>query len=69
MTSHSDEEFVLLELTDPSPVEEKLMQEVISISVSEIETWDLPLIVQSRTVRVQANRSRQVVSIIFYSNF
>nr|XP_010940313.1 BTB/POZ domain-containing protein FBL11 [Elaeis guineensis] len=60
MTSHSDEEFVLLELTDPSPVEEKLKQEVISISVTEVETWDLPLIVQSRTVRVQANRSRLI---------
>ncbi|XP_008788422.2 BTB/POZ domain-containing protein FBL11 isoform X2 [Phoenix dactylifera] len=60
MTSHSDDEFVVLELTDPSSVEGKLKQEVISISVSEIEAWDLPLIVQSRTVRVQANRSRLI---------
>lgn len=60
MTSHPVEEFVVLELMDPSLVEEKLNEEGISFLISEFETWDLSFVVQSGTVKVQANRSRLI---------
>lgn len=63
MACASDEDLVLLVLSDPSTSqeeEEELMQLETSISASDIRNWNLPLILSSSIIKVEANRSRQI---------
>ncbi|KAH7671421.1 RNI-like protein [Dioscorea alata] len=60
MACASDEDLVLLVLSDPSTSqeEEELMQLETLISASDIRNWNLPLILSSSIIKVEANRSR-----------
>lgn len=57
-SSSSDDDVVVLELTDPCALDDQLSQDEISISTSDIHSWNLDLILCSRIVKVHANRSR-----------
>ncbi|URE49019.1 BTB POZ domain-containing protein [Musa troglodytarum] len=58
----TDGDDVVLELIDPSAVQNELRPEkVTSISTSGVESWNLGLLLQSPSVKVRANRNRQVV--------
>ncbi|KAM0940350.1 putative chromatin remodeling & transcription regulator BTB-POZ family [Dioscorea sansibarensis] len=60
MACGSDEDLVLLVLSDPSTTyeEEELTQLETSIWASDIRNWKLHLILSSSIVKVEANRSR-----------
>lgn len=59
MASTSDEEIVVLELTDPSELEdEQFSLDEITISTSDIQSWNFDSILRSKIVKVQVNRSR-----------
>ncbi|XP_020245630.1 BTB/POZ domain-containing protein FBL11 isoform X2 [Asparagus officinalis] len=59
-SSPSDDDVVVLELTDPCAVDDQSSRDEISISTSDIHSWNLDLILCSRIVKVHANRSRLV---------
>ncbi|CAL9770597.1 unnamed protein product [Musa acuminata subsp. burmannicoides] len=57
----TDGDDVVLELIDPSAVQNELRPEkVTSISTSGVENWNIGLLLQSPSVKVRANRNRLV---------
>ncbi|XP_073007356.1 BTB/POZ domain-containing protein FBL11 isoform X2 [Typha latifolia] len=60
ISSIDDEETIVLELTNPTLLHDELPKEEILISTSEIERWNLPLILRSSSITVRANRSRLI---------
>ncbi|XP_077241234.1 ubiquitin-protein ligase isoform X2 [Tasmannia lanceolata] len=60
MDSTSDDEFVVLELRNPSSISGELLQSEISISTLEIGNSNLPLILNSEIVKINANRNRLI---------
>lgn len=60
--STTDEETVVLELQGLSSNEAEVTPKEISISAEDITSWNLPLILTSRTVKIQVNRHRLALS-------
>ncbi|RWW17280.1 hypothetical protein GW17_00018798 [Ensete ventricosum] len=58
----TDGDDVVLELIDPSAVQNELRPETVTSNpTSGVETWNIGLLLQSPSVKVRANRNRRVV--------
>ncbi|XP_024033006.1 BTB/POZ domain-containing protein FBL11 [Morus notabilis] len=58
--SSSDNDIIAIAITDSDQIGSETAIEEVSISTTQIETWDLPSILRYRRVKVQAHRSRLV---------
>ncbi|XP_043699293.1 BTB/POZ domain-containing protein FBL11-like [Telopea speciosissima] len=60
MASTSIDDLVVIELRDPLSTQPEVRQKEIFISTTEVHFWNLPLILSSQIVKVQANRNRLI---------
>ncbi|KAM1196846.1 hypothetical protein ACFX2I_008519 [Malus domestica] len=61
MASTSDDDFITVVCTNPSPIQPNTTPDKeVLISVEDILSWDLPAILRHQTVRVQAHRNRLI---------
>ncbi|KAJ4980106.1 hypothetical protein NE237_010886 [Protea cynaroides] len=60
MASTSIDDLVVIELRDPLSTQPEVWQKEIIISTTEVQGWNLPLILSCQIVKVQANRNRLI---------
>ncbi|CAI9097792.1 OLC1v1034284C1 [Oldenlandia corymbosa var. corymbosa] len=64
-TGEDDGEFVIVKCIDPNDTESELDEfqedgETISISTSDVDSWDLPSILAHKTIHIKASRNRLI---------